>query len=472
MTAITAVTELTVSDATMSILARVSLELEPGTLTGLVGATGTGKTTLALALLGHIGPGLARQGGEVRVAGHDPFTRSGRRAIRGRLAAYLPQDPTSALDPARTIAAQLRTACRIAHPHASRSERSDIVLDAAGDAALDPELLARRPLRLSGGEAQRALLAWTLIVRPELLILDEPTSSLDPETAIRVSRVFATLPWEPAVLLVSHDRDLIMRASDRVLELDGGRLRPAPTVAAHAPAPSSHRAPVGSQQPALEAEGVTILRGRRTVVHDASLRLGPGEMVAITGRSGSGKTSLARALSGFAPPAAGTLLVDGRPVPWEGGTRARDGGPFIAYVGQDARAALHPAETVHRTLDRALATARSRRTARFHDAVFHHSIELLDLVVLPRTVQERLPGELSGGQRQRLVLARALAAGPDALVCDETTAALDHDTAERILDVLDRVRHDTGLPVLLITHQDSVAARADRVLVLQEGSLV
>ncbi|MGO1507637.1 MAG: ABC transporter ATP-binding protein [Microbacterium sp.] len=467
MTPIATLADLTVSDGTTSILERVSLELEPGTVTGLVGASGAGKTALALAFLGHLSPGLLRQGGEVRVAGHDPLTRSGRRAIRGRLAAYLPQDPASALDPARTIAAQLRTACRIAHPHTSRSERSVILIDAARDAALEPELLTRRPLRLSGGQAQRALLAWTIIARPELLILDEPTSSLDPQTALRVSRIFTTLPWEPAVLLVSHDRDLIARVSDRVLELDGGRLRPAPSIPIRASVPPMRRAPEESRQPVLVAEGVTILRGGRAVVRDTSLRLEAGEMVAIRGRSGSGKTSLARALSGFAPPAAGALLVDGHPVPWEAGARARGGGPFIAYVGQDARAALHPGETVERTLQRARTAAHDRDTSRFPEPR-----ELLDLVGLPHAAQSRLPSELSGGQRHRLVLARALAASPDVLVCDETTAALDIDTAERILDMLDRIRRDIGLPVLLITHQDAVAARADRTLTLQEGSLV
>lgn len=467
MTRAARVANLTVSDGTTRILDRVDLELDSGTVTGLVGVSGAGKTTLSHALLGHVVAGLHKVSGAVRVDGHDPFTRPGRRAIRGRSAAFLPQDPSSALDPARTIVAQLHTACRIAHPGANRNERRQIVHGAVRGAALEPELLHRRPLQLSGGQAQRALLAWTLVTRARLLILDEPTGSLDPETALVVSRTFATLPWEPAVLLVSHDRDLIGRVSDRILELDGGRLHPI-EVAPPRAAPVLVLSPTGSPGcPVLHAEGVTIVRGERVIVREAALQLGRAEMVAIRGRTGSGKTSLARALSGFAPPKAGALRVHDSPVSWTARSRAREGEPFIAYVGQDARAALHPAETVRRTLERALAAPRSRRTPRPP-----HPGELLELLGLSRGVLERVPGELSGGQRQRLVLARALAAAPEVLVCDETTAALDRDAAGGILDALKRIRHDTGLPVLLITHQDAVAARADRVLTLKDGSLI
>lgn len=270
MTHVASIANLTVSDGTTKILDRVDLELDSGTVTGLVGASGVGKTTLARVILGHVGAGLHKVSGEVRVDGHDPFTRPGRRGVRGRSAAFLPQDPGSALDPARTIVAQLHTVCRIAHPGASRIERREVVRDAARDAALEPELLRRRPLQLSGGQAQRALLAWILVTRPRLLILDEPTSSLDPETALEVSRTFANLPWEPAVLLVSHDRDLIGRVSDRILEINGGRLHPR-EVAPPRAAPVCVPSPAGSPDPpVLQAKGLTIVRSGHVIVRDPS----------------------------------------------------------------------------------------------------------------------------------------------------------------------------------------------------------
>lgn len=465
---IAAVTGLTITDAhRRQLLDGVDLELRAGQVTGLVGESGAGKTTLAHALVGRLGPGLRLTCGRVRVAGHDPFTPAGQRALRGRVTAYLPQDPAGALDPARTVAGQLRTAARIAHPSASRHARAALIEDAAAAASFEHALLSRRPASLSGGQAQRALLAWTFLIRPGLLVLDEPTSGLDPDTALRVSTTFAALPWGPALLLISHDRQLVDRVSDRILHLHGGRLRAVepvePLATPAATRPGAYGPP---RDPVLSMAGVTIRRGGRTLLHDAALRLGTGELLAVRGPSGAGKTSLARALCGLAPPATGVLRWRGADVPWLAAARTRGGGPYLAYVGQDARAALNPRETVCRTLQRALDTARR------HDRPAPAGPDIaLDQVGLPPSVLDRCADQLSGGQRHRVALARAVAAGPAVLVCDETTAALDHAGAQRILDALDTLRHETGLPVLLITHQDSVADRADRVLTLEEGRL-
>ncbi|GAA2107098.1 ATP-binding cassette domain-containing protein [Streptomyces synnematoformans] len=400
------------------------------------------------------------------MAGRDPFTPAGRRALRGRVTAFLPQDPASALDPRRTVSAQLRTAARISRPGDTRRQRALLLGDAAAAAALAPGLLRRHPARLSGGQAQRALLAWTYLTRPRLLILDEPTSGLDAETARRVSTTFTSLPWRPAVLLISHDRALVDRVADRVLELGGGRLRTA--APAPAPPPVHRSAPAlgGGQAAVLATDRLTIRRGGRSLLREASLRLGPGELVAVQGPSGSGKTALARTLCGLATPQSGHLRVHGVQLSWDAAGRARTGGPFLAYVGQDARAALHPHETVEATLTRALAAA--RRHGRATAATVP---DLLDRFSLPAAVRDRTPQLLSGGQRHRVALARALAAAPAVLVCDETTASLDRASTGLVLDALDRLRHDAGVPVLLITHQDAVAARADRILTLAEGRL-
>ena len=464
MSAVASVTGLTISDPSgRSLLECVDLDLAAGQVTGLVGPSGAGKSTLALALLGHLGPGLRRTTGTVRVEGWDPFTARGRRELRGRVTAYLPQDPAGALDPARTVAGQLRTAARIAHPVASRTARGALVREATTAASFEPALLSRHPARLSGGQAQRAILAWTHVTRPRLLILDEPTSGLDPATAVQVSRIFARLPWEPAVLLVSHDQELVARVCDRVMQLADSRLGPVLPVEDTPPASAP-----GSQRghDVLSMTDLELRRGGRHLLTDASLRLAAGEMVAVRGPSGSGKTALARALCGLAPPHRGTLRLHDVVVPWDAITRARRGGPYLAYVGQDARAALNPAETIGQSLQRALLTAR-----RWHRAALADPEHALSLVGLDRAVLDRTPDGLSGGERHRAALARAIAAGPDVLVCDETTAALDDRTARQVLAALDDLRHGTGLPMLLITHQDPVAGRADRVLTLAKGRL-
>ncbi len=164
-------------------------------------------------------------------------------------------------------------------------------------------------------------------------------------------------------------------------------------------------------------------------------------MVAVQGVSGTGKTSLARALAGLAPPTSGSLLLDGQALDWDAATRARKRQPFIAYVGQDARAALNPHETVDRTLHRATsAAARAGRKADTEPA------ELLKHLALSEEISRRTPDELSGGQRHRLALARALAAAPDVLIADETLAALDHATIEHVLDALQNWRESMAFP--------------------------
>ncbi|QSB16660.1 ABC transporter ATP-binding protein [Natronosporangium hydrolyticum] len=472
MSGVAALHGLTVAapDGTV-ILDRVDLELPAATVTALIGESGAGKTTLAHALLGHLGPGLRRISGTARVAGHDPFTRTGQRALRGQVTAYLPQDPASALNPRRTILGHLRTAARISHPGERRAARSDRIRAAAEAAAFDAELLHRHASRLSGGQAQRALLAWTFVTRPELLILDEPTSGLDPVTALRVGTAFASLPWRPAVLLISHDRDLVAHTAGCAWQLTAGQLRSVAAAPPHKPAAAATAVagptsvpPVGPA--VLAADRLTIHRGASRLLSEASLTLHAGELVAVQGPSGSGKTSLARTLCGLAPPTAGRLSVQGRPVAWEAATRARAGGPFVAYVGQDARAALHPQERIRRTLTRALAAG-----ARRGPAVDPDLTGLLKRFGLPDDVLDRTPDRLSGGQRHRVALARAIAAAPTVLVCDETTASLDRVTRELVLDALDELRRHTGLPVLAVTHQDAVAARADRVLTLTGGDL-
>ena len=482
-----------------TVLEDVDLELQPSTVTAVVGESGAGKTTLALALLGHLGPGLSITAGEVRVAGRDPYAAADRKALRGRITGYLPQDPASALDPQRRIEAQLLTAARIAHPGDERAQQQERVREAIEAAALEPDLLRRHPYGLSGGQAQRALLAWSFVTRPQLLILDEPTSGLDAATAARVHQAFTTLPWDPAVLVISHDRDLVSKAADQVLEIRCGRwvpITPQAAVPAKAPTAEVHvlshskRAPwttseaaadsisspvmAGKQGPDahrsaqahLRATDLMLHRGGRPVLTAGDLHLDRGEMIAVQGISGSGKTSLARALAGLAPPTSGSLGLGDQELDWDAATRARKRQPFIAYVGQDARAALNPHETVGRTLHRAaVAATRAGRETHIEPT------ELLKYLALPEDLTERTPDELSGGQRHRVALARALAAAPHVLIADETLAALDQATTEQVLEALRNWRETHGIPMLLITHSDRVAASADRVLTISGGRL-
>ncbi|WP_435091884.1 ABC transporter ATP-binding protein [Clavibacter michiganensis] len=482
-----------------ALLRGIDLRIAPGEVVGLSGPSGSGKSTLLHALAGHLSPGTRVMAGTVRVHGVDPLTPAGRRLLRGRVVGHVPQDPASALDPARTALHHIRQAARRSAGRAGRADLGRLVLQAAHDAHLDPALLRRRGSELSGGQAQRVILAALLAGRPAVVLLDEPTSALDAATADLLARRVARLPWLPAVVLASHDPDVLARTSGRVVTLrDGmqghaprplpgpgapasvrpaapapGPARSAAPAPAPAPAPAQPHAPASASSPArpaavataLDVSALRIRFGAHPVVEEASLRIPVGGILAIRGRSGSGKTSVGRAIAGLLVPESGALEVAGTRIPWSGDARSRSEKPLVGLVLQDSRAALHPGETVRTALARA-----GRAAVRQGSAAVDPAELLAGLGLDPRLLARR-PHELSGGQRQRVAIARAMAAAPTLLVCDEITASLDATAERTVLDALDGARDRTGVAILLITHSATAADRADRVLTLDAGRL-
>lgn len=434
----------------------VSLTVAPGQVLGLVGRSGSGKTAVAHALLGHLRPGLRLRGGEVRVDGLDPF---GSERVRGRVVSYLGQDPAAALNPARRIGAQLAEAIRLRTGAAKSTVDSEVArLLGAVDLPADRAFLRRFSHQISGGQAQRVGLAIAVSGAPRLLVLDEPTSGLDTVVAAGVRALLGTLLTDLGAVLVSHDRHLVAELADDVIELSAGKIVPgrAPTIRS-VPAPSV------PGPPRLIVESLTARHGRRNVVDDASLRIPAGTTLALVGPSGSGKTTIARAIVGLHEPVAGRIELAGEPLAahFRGRTTAQR--RAIQLVAQDSVGALNPRETVRAALLRPLSTRDA--TAELPD--------LLDRVHLPAACADRLPGQLSGGERQRVNLCRALAASPQVLVCDEITSALDGETAAAVLTLLSELRRDLGLAVLLVTHDLAVAAvAAHRIAVLDHGRIV
>ncbi|RZS45032.1 peptide/nickel transport system ATP-binding protein [Herbihabitans rhizosphaerae] len=437
------------------VVSTVDLTVHDGEVVGLIGRSGSGKTTVALSLLGHLRPGLTRTAGEVRVHGHDPFTTDGRRAVRGRLVGYLGQDPASALHPTRRIGSQLREA----------GGGADL-LDQLG-LPTDRAFPRRYPGQISGGQAQRVALAMVLAREPRLLVLDEPTSGLDVALAVEVRELLRNTVRRNgiAALVVSHDQELVRALADRVVRMSGGEITadgpPAEILDPPSPPPSP---PVSTAtDDRLTVTGLSAHHGRHRVLDAVSLRLPAGECTAVVGPSGSGKTTLARCLVGLHRVSAGELILDGEPL---GRKRSAAQRKAIALVAQNSADALNPAERVEAAL------ARPLRLRGAHD-VSGEIDELLDMVGLDGRYRTRLPGELSGGERQRINLVRALAVRPSVLVCDEITSALDGEVATGVLDALADLRARLGLSVLLITHDPRIAAKyAHRLLVLDDGALV
>ncbi|MBM7790130.1 ABC transporter ATP-binding protein [Tenggerimyces flavus] len=469
MTALAEITDLVIvpDDGTGApVVDHVSLSVDEGEVVGVVGRSGSGKTTTALSLFGRVRPGLTMRTGRVRVAGADPFGR-GSRAWRHTLS-YLAQDPMSALNPARRVGALLAEMLRLRASSTADATR----LLAAVDLPTGREFLRRRPWQVSGGQAQRVALALALAGSPRLLVLDEPTSGLDTIVAAEVRAVLARAlaATGSAALLISHDARLVAELAHRSVRLEAGHIAEpgtSRTVLAERPplaVPSIDSRP--ARLPQLVVEGLTATYARRTVVDGVSFTIPVGGCLALVGPSGSGKTTTARCLVGLHRSTVGSIRLAGQDLAPSLRARSHAQRRSTALVTQDPLGALNPKERVGTALRRPM------RDLNDLDAAAH-TAALLAQVQLESVLSERLPGSLSGGERQRISIARALAADPELLVCDEITSGLDEDTATAVLDLLSELRRQRGLTVLLITHDLGVAARyADHVLVLSRGRAV
>ncbi|GGQ66544.1 ABC transporter ATP-binding protein [Kitasatospora griseola] len=496
------IAELTVVDRTgRAVVEDLTLTVERGESLGIVGESGSGKTTLALALLGALRPGLAVRSGSVRVDGHDMLALKGSRlrAVRRRTLTYLAQDPASALTPTLRVGGQI---AELAPDRSAEGVRRRLeAMGLPGDA----EFRRRFPHQLSGGQQQRLALARALAGEPAVAVLDEPTTGLDVLTRRLVLDEIDRPARERGLTLVfiTHDLPAAARLCDRLVVLRAGRLveqgptlrtlsRPAdpytralvravPDIAEagrRTPAPEPPPGPdapadPGGDRALLEVRGLRAGHGRGTgreapTMSGVSFRVGRGECVALLGASGIGKTTLVRCVSGHHRPDGGEILLHGEPMPPDLRRRTPAQRRSVQLVPQDAVGSLNPRRRVGEAI------ARSARVLRGLDraAAAAETVRLLGLVGLPAEWAGRLPGEMSGGQRQRVAIARALAAAPEVLLCDEVTASLDVGIQVEILELLESLRRQLGLGVVLITHDLGVVARsADRVLVLDGGGV-
>ncbi|MBD0841338.1 ABC transporter ATP-binding protein [Streptomyces sp. TRM68416] len=464
------------------VLPPTGLRVESGQVVVITGPSGSGKTTLLHALLDTLPPGLRRTAGTVRWQG-TPVTpgrpaRTWRRSRCGRLG----QDPGASLHPLWRVDRLIGE--DLAVDRAARASRVAEQLDLLG---LPPETAARRAGELSGGQAQRVALARALAADPPLLVLDEPTSAMDAETASLVTRAVAARRGTPGrcVLVVTHDANLFGDLADATLRVTTaprkgrGELRDQPhTTRSRIATPtggSGGTAPGflkgrdrGKRNAPLTARGLALTTPDGTVLlEDGELDLTEGSVTAVVGPSGTGKTTLLHALVGRRPATAGTLSLHGAPLPAATEHRSRDQLRAVQLAGQSAVDELNPAHRV----DRAVARPLSVLHGLGRDAALAEARTLLAAVGLPPGSAGRRPQLLSGGQRQRVVLARALAARPDVLLLDEPTASLDPDTGRSVLDLLDRIR-ETGTAILAVTHDPALAAHADAVLALRDGRLI
>ncbi|MFI2780606.1 ABC transporter ATP-binding protein [Streptomyces sp. ALB3] len=476
---VAAVSGLTVEVEGRTLVDGVSLRLRPGTVTALVGASGSGKTTTGLALLGEY-PAGARVAGEV--------------AVHGARIGYVPQHPAAVLNPARRAGSLLRDIARQQVRDLPRPRRRDTARQrvtealAAAQLAGSHEVLSRYPHQLSGGQQQRVVLAQALLLGCRVIVADEPTTGQDALTKRRVVEQFAAVAAGGiAVLLLSHDLDVVRELADEVLVMRGGRVveqGPAHRVLdapAHpwtkellgGPRTLPYADPERTGTELLTVLGLTAHHraggGRVPVLGVDRLTLRSGECLAVVGRSGSGKTTLARCLAGLHRDHTGQIRLDGSVLPRSLRDRSREQLAAVQYVFQDARAAFDEHRPV---LDQVARTAvRLHGTSRREAAA--EARKVLTGLGLDESLVRRPPGRLSGGELQRAALARALLARPRVLICDEITSGLDPLARRSLLDLLAvLMRRPAGPSVVLITHDLDTAAPATRVAVLDGGAVV
>ena len=465
----------------------VGLTLDRGQVLGLIGETGAGKSTIGLAAMGYARRGCRISKGEIRLDGVELRTADPAvlHDVRGRKVAYVAQSAAAAFNPAHRILAQVLEVARI-HGSPDRGRARERAMELFERMALpDPRTFGDRyPHEVSGGQLQRAMTAMALAGGPDLVVFDEPTTALDVTTQIEVLAIIREAVREvgAAALYISHDLAVVAQIADRIKvlrhgaeveEQSAGGLLSNPAhaytrallgVRGATPGPAVRQA-----DPILEVRSIRASYGRVQVLHDVGLTVHRGRSLAVVGESGSGKSSLARVICGLLPPHAGSLRFDGAPL----SPRLADRGPEarrrIQLVYQNPDVAMNPRHTVGDIIGRPVSVYRGARAARAAE----RCRELLGLVDLPAEFERRYPGQLSGGQKQRVCIARALAAEPHLVLCDEVTSALDPLVADGILELLMRLQREVGVSFIFITHDMAmVRSIADEITVLRDGRVM
>ena len=484
---------------TVEIIRGVSFDVDEGEIVALIGESGSGKTTIALDLMGHTRPGCRVTGGTVTLDGVEMGALPERRRaqMRGSLVSYIPQSAAAACNPAHQIMDQVVEVTRIHGTLPVAEARLKAIALFRALALPHPETIGDRyPHQVSGGQLQRLSAAMALIGDPKLVIFDEPTTALDVTTQVEVLRAFKSVMRKGGIsgVYVSHDLAVVAQIADRIIVLRHGEVqeqgrtadildRPQhpytrellaafrPSAAAAARTPCVERvpdAPLLVVRDVVAGYGKVGARGVPAVpILDAvGIELARGRNLGIVGESGCGKSTLARVIAGILPATSGEVLFEGRRLAPDLRRRSRDDLRDIQIVFQSADTALNPGQSIGDILARPLSFYHGlggrRREARVG--------ELLDMVRLPQALRHRRPGELSGGQKQRVNLARALAADAKLILCDKITSALDTVVAAAIIDLLKDLQRDLSLSYLFISHDlETVRAICDEVVVMYKG---
>jgi peptide/nickel transport system ATP-binding protein len=479
-----------------------NIDLARGETLGVVGESGSGKSTLARALLAHTRPGARFAAGTVHLGGTDVLAlKDGAlRRYRGGRAAMVPQNPLSSLTPHMTIGAQLEELVRLHTDLTGKAVREHALSLMERTRLPDPDVLAKRyPHEISGGQRQRAVIAAALISKPELIVLDEPTTALDKTVEAKVLQLVADVQKElgATLIYVSHDLNVIRALCSKIAVMKDGivieqgdadrifkapkneytqsLIKAIPQIDVEGPFP-----PEANSRDQLVVKDLRFFYHRpsglpfrkpaetRPTLDDLSFSLKKGETLGLVGESGSGKSTVASLIAGAVAGHQGLITLDGDTISGAAKKRSRGMRRRIQMVFQDPLSALNPAHTIEEILVRPL---------RLHfgltpSAAREKAAEALNEMEMGPEYLSRRPRQLSGGQQQRVGFARALAAEPDLLICDEVTSALDVTIQAHMLALFLRIQRERAMTCIFISHDLAVIARVShRIAVLEKGQL-
>jgi peptide/nickel transport system ATP-binding protein len=469
----------------------VSLQLRRGEVIGLIGESGAGKSTIGLASMGYtrrdchiVGGNIIFGDTDIRAIGPDE-----RRSLRGPKIAYIAQSAAASFNPAHTLMEQV---CEASIRHGvlgfADARARAILLFRELDLPNPETIGSRYPHQVSGGQLQRVMAAMAMVAKPDILIFDEPTTALDVTTQVECLASFRKLIREhgTAALYITHDLAVVAQIADRIMVLRRGKMVEfghsrqilqdpkeeytqrlvRERVAGHAFADTNG----ANTAPILAIDHVSAdYPGKPRVIDDVSLEVRRGDTLAVVGESGSGKSTLARVVTGLLPRTAGDVRFNGLSLPPRLHSRTKDQLRRVQMIYQMPDVALNPQHTLLDTIGRPVAFYFNRS----RDEVRKRVLELLRQMDLPETFITRKTSELSGGQKQRVSIARALAAEPDLIICDEVTSALDQLVGEEILRLLKRLQDELGVAYLFITHDLGTVKRiANKVAVMLKGKVV
>jgi peptide/nickel transport system ATP-binding protein len=490
--------------ASQTVVDQLSFELAAGEILGLVGESGCGKSITAYSLMRLLPASVGRaQAEHLLLDGKElsSLTESAMRQLRGRVLSMVFQEPQTALDPVISIGSQISTVIRRLRG-VSRQDAWRIGADMLGRTGIADadRIMKSYPHQLSGGMRQRVLIAMALVCRPKVLLADEPTSALDVTTQAQVLQQMAELGRETgtAILLITHDLGIVAQYCDRAMVMANGRIveqAPVKELFARPAHPYTrqllaavprldHPATADTRNESSSVADTTLLSvrnlsveyprrgGRRSgilAVNSVSFDIPPASIFGLVGESGSGKTSVAHSIARLVTPAAGDIRFDGENLLDRKKIDERQVRKDIQMVFQDPFASLSPRRSILQSLLEPLAHFRIGLPTERRD----RALAAMRQVGLESKILNRYPHELSGGQRQRVALARALVCEPRLIIADEAVSSLDVSVQARILELILKLRDETGTAFLFISHDLAVIRQlADVVGVMYLGQIL